>query len=97
MILEPITMTGSITTSQSIATGRGRVMAIDLIAPVTGTALLVLYDNPSGPTGNVVAQVALTSSATQSISITMPVGRAYQLGLYASLTGTTSFNIGYQA
>lgn len=96
MILTPVTVSGSLSASQAISTLPGRLMSITLMPPATGTATLVLYDNASAASGTILDMVYVSATSTQSININCVVGKAYQKGLYASLTGTTSFNVGYQ-
>lgn len=100
MILSPSTSSGLLTATALITTIPGRLHAIDVVAGTAGTTLLKVYDNNTSSTSGatLLLECFLTASATQSLHINSTVGRAYQKGLYAVLSATTtdsSYVVGY--
>ncbi len=97
MILEPCTSSGEKTASAAISTHPGLLMAVDLIPPSVGTAVLKIYDNPSAASGTIIFECATTAGvASQSFSFNM--ARYAGTGIYASLVdaqGDASYVVGY--
>lgn len=95
MILEPCTSSGEKSASALISSHPGLLMAIDLLPPASGAATLVIYDNNAASASGTVLFECSVSSGTASSSINMSMARYSGKGLYAVLTGTTTYVVGY--
>ncbi len=97
MILEPYTMSGEKSTSGVILNCSGLLMAVDLLPPDTGTAVLKIYDHPSAASGKIVFEAKI-ASGTSTTSLSLPMARYINNGIYAELTdssNTARYNVGY--
>jgi hypothetical protein len=99
MIIQPSTSSGSLGATALIMSIPCRLCSIDILPPATGTASLIVYDNntSSSTSALVLCQIYISASSTQSVNFDLSTPRAANKGLYAVLTGTTTYNLGYQA
>lgn len=92
----PQTSSGEQTGNAQISSNRAHLLGIELNPPATGLATLKIYDSENSTTSGKALVLSLTVAAGQStLFITFPSGRSANRGLYAVLTGTTSYLVGY--
>lgn len=96
MILEPSTSSGAQTADGVIYAAPAILQSIDLMPPASGVATLKIYDHPSAASGTLLATLEVAAGAN-SQSIHMTTARRALRGLYADLTGTTTFVVGFSA
>lgn len=98
MMLEPYIMSGEKSTSTQISTKPGILLAVDLLPPDAGIAILKLYDSNSGSVADKVIFEAAAAAGESSANHVLTAGRFVTKGIYAGLTDATAtcrFNIGY--
>jgi len=70
-------------------------MAIDLLPPNSGAATLVIYDNNTANASGTILFEGACQAGTASSSVNMSMARYVTKGIYAVLTGTTTYVVGY--
>lgn len=80
-------------TSQIITLG-GYLCGFELNPPSSGLATLKIYDSSSGTPTNLIA-TATTANGLPSIYVEFPAPRTANSGIYAVLTGTTTYIVGF--
>ncbi len=80
-------------TSQITSTG-GYLHGFELNPPTVGLATLKIYDSNAAGTTKLIA-TASTAAGLSSIYCEFPSPRTANSGIYAVLTGTTTYNIGF--
>lgn len=94
MILEPSSVSGEKNASAVIYAAPAILQSIDLLPPATGVATLKIYDHPSTASGTIIAELVV-AAGQNSASIHLATARRAVTGLYASLSGTTTFVVGF--
>lgn len=72
----------------------GHLHGFELNPPSSGLATLKIYDSKSAGTTSLIS-TATTASGLASIYVEFPGPRACNSGIYAVLTGTTTYVIGF--
>lgn len=80
-------------TAQITNTG-GFLHGLELNPPSSGLATLKVYDSATAGTTKLIT-TATTAAGLSSIYIEFPGPRACNSGIYAVLTGTTTYSIGF--
>lgn len=80
-------------TAQITLTG-GYLHGFELNPPSTGLATLKIYDSKSAGTTGLIS-TATTAAGLPSIYVEFPAPRTANSGIYAVLTGTTTYVIGF--
>lgn len=80
-------------TSQVTSTG-GYLHGFELNPPASGLATLKIYDSSSAGT-SLLLSTATTAAGLPSIYVEFPNPRTANSGIYAVLTGTTTYSIGF--
>lgn len=80
-------------TAQIIATG-GYLHGFELNPPSTGYATLNIYDSNNAGTGFLLT-TASVAAGQNSIYCEFPTLRTANSGIYAVLTGTTTYSVGF--
>jgi hypothetical protein len=90
------TSSGQKSATAQVITGEGMLVGVDLMPPATGTATLYLYDTATSTASpaTCVGQYAVQSTSN-GISSHFSVTVAFNQGIYAVLTGTTTYSIYY--
>lgn len=73
----------------------GYLCSIDIDPPASGSATLIIYDNPSAASGTVLSRMTV-QAGQNSINVNLNAPQIANSGIYAALTGTTNFVIGFQ-
>ena len=94
MILEPATVSGEKSASAVIYAAPAALIGIDLLPPSSGIATLKIYDHPSAASGTIVAELVVAAGMNAQ-SVHLAVSRRALTGLYASLTGTTTYIVAF--
>ena len=97
-MLEPYIMGGEKSTSTQITTRPGIILAVDILPPDAGIAVLKIYDSNSASTAEKIIFEAATPAGTSSTNFVLTAGRFVGKGIYAVLTDASStckFNVGY--
>lgn len=89
----PLTTSGALTASAQIDTGTGFVFGFDLLPPASGTAILRLYDGPDA-SGRLIT-TAEVGSKGNSVHVNFSHSRPFKNGLYAQLTGQTTYVVAF--
>lgn len=80
-------------TAQITSTG-GFLHGVELNPPASGLATLKIYDSNAAGTNSLIT-TATTAAGLSSIYIEFPNPRACNSGVYAVLSGTTTYVIGF--
>lgn len=72
----------------------GHLHGFELNPPSSGLATLKIYDSNAAGTSKLVS-TATTAAGLPSIYVEFPYARACNSGIYAVLTGTTTYVIGF--
>lgn len=96
MILEPATSSGAKTADAVIYAAPAILQFIDIMPPAAGVATLKIYDHPSAASGTLLATVEV-AAGMNSVSVNLTTARRALTGLYADLTGTTTYIVGFSA
>lgn len=94
MIIEPCITSGEKSASAVICAAPALLVAIDLLPPSEGSATLKIYDNASAASGTIIFEATVASGGS-SITTNLTMPRLAIKGLYASLTGTTTYIVGF--
>ncbi len=96
MILEPCTSSDEQSSSKLVSVRPSTLCGIDLLPPASGTAKLKIYDNNVASTsGATVLFECSVDTGEASSSFNASIARLAKKGIYAVLTGTTTYVIGY--
>lgn len=88
------TSSGEKSASAQIIVIGGYLHGFELNPPATGTATLKIYDSSSSGTTFLIATAA-TAAGLASIYVEFPAPRTANSGIYAVLTGVTTYSIGF--
>lgn len=89
-----VSSSGEKSTTAQITQIGGYLHGFELNPPSTGLATLKVYDSSSAGTTLLVA-TATTAAGLPSIYVEFPNPRACNSGVYAVLTGTTTYVVGF--
>lgn len=93
-MIGPGTSSGEKSSSEAIATRPAYLHGFEINPPNSGLAVLKIYDNASAASGIVVA-TATVAAGQNSLYLDFRAARVCNNGIYASLTGTTTYIISY--
>lgn len=88
------TSSGEQSATAQITTVGGHLHGFELNPPASGAATLKIYDSKSAGT-SLLLSTATTASGLPSIYVEFPSPRTANSGIYAVLSGTTTYSIGY--
>jgi hypothetical protein len=92
----PQTSSDELSASAQISSMRSFLYGVELNPPSTGLATLKLYDSENSTiTGKKLILSCVVAAGQSTLFITFPSGRSANRGIYAALTGTTTYIIGY--
>ena len=80
-------------TSQITVLG-GHLHGFELNPPISGLATLKIYDSNAAGTTRLIS-TATTAAGLPSIYVEFPYPRAANSGIYAVLSGTTTYTLGF--
>lgn len=89
-----VTSSGEKSATAQINTIGGYLHGFELNPPETGYATLKVYDSKSSGTSMLLA-TASCAAGMNSIYVEFPYPRACNSGIYAVLTGTTTYTVGF--
>ncbi len=89
-----VTSSGELSSSTQITVIGGYLHGFELNPPGTGIATLKIYDSDTGGT-NLLISTATTAYGLSSVYVEFPHPRVANKGIYAVLSGTTTYSIGY--
>ena len=103
MILEPYIMSGELKAATSltfqVSALPGLLMAVDLIPPSSGNALIKIYDSDVGVTSTATCVFeAQITTATSTNSLSLPMARYLRKGIYVVITDSSTSciaNVGF--
>lgn len=85
---------GELSATQQVTTIGAYLCGFELNPPSSGVATLKVYDSSSAGTTKLLS-TATTASGLPSIYVEFPNPRVANSGIYAVLTGTTTYVIGF--
>ncbi|GAC1501941.1 MAG: hypothetical protein NVS1B10_06440 [Candidatus Saccharimonadales bacterium] len=88
------TSSGELSASSQITTTGGYLHGFELNPPASGQATLKIYDSNAAGTTKLIS-TATTAAGLASVYVEFPAPRTANSGIYAVLTGTTTYAIGY--
>lgn len=88
------TSSGELSATQQVTTIGGHLHGFELNPPATGLATLKIYDSKAAGT-SLLLSTATTAAGLPSIYVEFPSPRTANSGIYAVLTGTTTYSVGF--
>lgn len=89
-----VTSSGERSATVQITTTGGYLHSLQINPPSSGYATLKVYDSNNAGTTLLIATVAV-SAGLNSIYLSLPHPQTANNGIYAVLTGTTTYTIGF--
>lgn len=89
----PATSSGEKSISAAITSRPSMIHGFDILPPSIGLATLKIYDGTSA-SGTIIAEITV-AAGQNAISMSYVIPRLCNTALYASLSGTTTYVIGY--
>lgn len=91
---QSVSSSGEKSSTAQITLIGGFLHGFELNPPSSGLATLKIYDSNAGGTSLLLA-TATTAAGLPSIYVEFPYPRAANSGIYAVLTGTTTYSVGF--
>lgn len=93
---QPVTTSGLLTADTAVLARPGRLKHVMLIADGTNAATVIVYDNATAASGNVLAKLSIAATGTHQFVQFDAAGVECNAGIYADVTGTgAAFVIGF--